>query len=122
MRHLMNNHCYVLVFRLDTDRNMDAHREYIRRRGEDGIVERVPCRVALASSNELTLHSMRGAEISHRVYFVDNPRLREENRLEIGGVQYILVGLPQNPSQDGRLWQLDVRAITHQNELVRVFE
>lgn len=122
----MNAYCYVLVPKIDTEHNMDAHRTYTRRTtiDESGakIVERVHCRFSAVGSNELVLHSMRGAEISHRVYFVDNPELREFNRLELNGIQYILVGVPVNPSQVSRLWQLDVRAVTHQNEIAQIIE
>jgi hypothetical protein len=122
----MNNRAYVLEFRLAPTTNMDAKRVYTRRMTTDEngnpIKELVPCRVSVVASRELLLHSMRGSEMSHRVYFDANPNLREENRLEINGAQYILVGLPQNPSQVGALWQLDVRMITQQNELVKVVE
>lgn len=122
----MNAYCYVLVPRIDAESNMDAHRSYVRRKAENEagvlVAERLHCRFSAVGSNELVLHAMRGAELSHRVYFVDNPNLREENRIELNGVQYILVGVPQNPSQVGRLWQLDVRAITHQNEIAAVLE
>lgn len=123
---LLNERAYVLEFLLAAEPNMDAHRSYRRRAtvNEEGapVKECVPCRVSLLGSNELVLHSMRGSEVTHRVYFTANPNLSAENRLEIGGVQYLLLGIPQNPSRANRLWQLDVKAISHQNELVKVLE
>ncbi len=122
----MTNRAYVLEFRLAPSTNMDAKRVYTRRTTTDAdgnpVKELVACRISVVGSRELVLHAMRGSEMSHRVYFTSNPNLREDNRLEINGCQYILNGLPQNPSQAGRLWQLDVRMITQQNELVEVVE
>lgn len=122
----MNARAYVLEFRLGAETNMDAHRVYQRRMTTDEngnpIKEQVGCRVSAVGSAELLLHAQRGSELSHRVYFATNPNLREENRLEINGLQYILLGVPQNPSQANRLWQLDVKMVTHQNELAEVLE
>lgn len=126
MRHLMNSRCGVLEQVLTAESNMDAHRVYRQRMTEDDdgnpCKEWLACRISMLGSSDLVLHSMRGSEITHRVYFVDEPRLSAENRLLINGVQYALMGIPQDPSQLGRLWHLDVKAITHQNELVKVLE
>ncbi len=116
-RGLMNHSAYVLEYRLAPSRNSDAQRIYYRRR--DPVTNRkqvVHCRVSQLSSREALINALRGAEVTHRVYFVDNPQLREENRLEINGLQYILMGVPTNASQVNRLWQIDVRMITQQNE------
>ena len=126
MQHLMNSRCAVLEQVLDAEPNMDVHRVYRQRStvDEDGnpCKEWLACRVSLLGSSDLVLHAMRGSEITHRVYFTVNPNLSAENRLLIDGVQYMLLGIPQDPSKAGRLWQLDVKAITHQNELVKVVE
>lgn len=120
---LMNHRAYVLEFTLDAEPNMDAKRTYRRRTKADGTGKEIlACRVSDLGSSELLLHSMRGSEITHRVYFVTNPNLREENRLEINGLQYILLGVPTNPSQAGRLWQLNVKALTQQNEFAKILE
>ena len=122
----MNATCYVLEFapvNSASAPNMDVVRVY-RRKLNPTTGTRVPlaCRVSQVSSTENLLHSMRGAEVTHRVYFNTNPNLREENRLEINGLQYILTGVPTNASQAGRLWQVDVKVITQQNQLAKVLE
>jgi hypothetical protein len=120
--HLMNNRAFVLVFSLASAPNMDARRIYSRRRNEDGSVNVVPCRVSRLSSTDSLIHAMRGSEITHRVYFDENPNLREENRLEIKGLQYMLIGVPVNPSQSDHHWELDVKMITQQNENGQILE
>lgn len=124
--HLMNSRCAVLEQTLAPESNMDAVRVYRQRatvdENDNPCKEWLACRVSMLGSSDLVLHSMRGSEITHRVYFTANPNLSAENRLLINGVQYALMGIPQDPSQVGRLWHLDVKAITHQNELVKVLE
>lgn len=122
--HLMNSRAFVLEFDLAPAANMDAKRVYRRRRSrtDPSTVDLVPCRVSRLSSSENLMHAIRGSEITHRVYFDANPELREENRLEINGLQYILLGVPVNPSQAGHHWELDVKMITQQNEKGRVLE
>lgn len=123
---LMNAYCFVLEFALEGQTNMDAHRIYRRRMTTDTngnpVKDRRACRVSQLSSRELLIHSMRGSEVTHRVYFDANPELREENRLEINGLEYILLGVPTNPSLADVLWQVDVKMITHQNQKAKVIE
>lgn len=126
VERLMNAKAYVLEFALDAAPNMDAKRTYRRRTTTDAdgnpVKELISCRVSAVSASELVLHGIRGSELSHRVYFAAQPNLREENRLEINGLEYILLGVPQNPSQANRLWQLDVKMVTQQNERATVLE
>lgn len=126
MQHLMISRCAVLVQVLGHESNMDVTHTYRQRTTTDAdgnpCKEWLDCRVSMLGSRELLLHTMRGSEITHRVYFTANPNLSAENRLLIRGVQYQLLGIPQEPSHAGRLWQLDVKATTHQNEYVRVLE
>jgi len=122
--HLMNARAYVLEFDLAPSKSMDAKRIYRRRRKPDDptTVDLVRCRVSRLGSSENVAQALRGSEITHRVYFDANPNLREENRLEINGLQYILLGVPVNPSQSDHHWELDVKMITQQNEKGTILE
>lgn len=116
---LMIHQATVLDFVVLPATNMDVKRRYKPRAGDKRLVN---CRFSQLKANELLLAGMRGSEVTHRVYFDEQPDLREDNRLLFKGVQYILLGVPLNASMADRLWTLDVKAVTQQNELADIIE
>lgn len=107
---LMNATCEVMEFVTLPSRNMETLRVW------QPVGAPLRCRVSVANSSRVFTAALQGTVITHRVYFDANPLLREGQRLRIGGVLYQLAGLPQNPSMAGRLWQLDVQAVTAEAE------
>lgn len=120
---LFHSEVYVLEPDYDPTQNMDRKRTYRRRTDKDtGKREILKCRISQLSSNDLVLAMLRGSEMTHRVYFQTQPNLREDNRIEYRGIQYILLGAPMNASQLNRLWTIDVKMVTQQNETVEIIE
>lgn len=121
----MIHRCYILDFVQAATGDLDLVRLYRRREvtvNGKTTKQLVPCRFSQQGSQELVLALIRGAQVTHRVYFDANPNLREDSRLEMNNCQYILLGVPTDASLANRLWQVDVKMVTQQNENVKVIE